>query len=444
MFKHNIFSTKIFSGSLFARDVGEDTEVIAVPSGFGFDWTPLFTITRNGSVFSATINPESFKVSASKDVYVNFTSGNNSNDGLTLGNAKKTWTGVLAIVDEPCNIYITAGVTPAIVSRNMGFSGNQSLPFDCNIISLDEGGTWLTTFEDGLTATKVGGYTNIYKVTTTNSYSVVDLSNLDANGVAVPTYLVADLATCDATAGSHFISGNDLNFHLFDSRVPDADCKYNRNAATAGLRINDGDNIYVENIVFAGANRPINSQGTITTATNVFFNNCQTRYSCGNRGTYIKGNITSYLYEHQSHYNFEDNIDYDGGATGIEYNVLSTFAGFQNGSANNFNASTCHNGATALRINTRGENYKGPGIIETNTNTQSLNLGCTADTSLHTTEDDTANAGFVSQNAAEMWVYYCTTIDNTYDLVEVDTAVLTDLGGGVYGAGQNSGTITQG
>ena len=146
--------------------------------------------------------------------YLDHDNGSDSNDGLTQASAWATW-GKVA----------TEGVwTDNAILAKRGTTARERVVFSGNAATIgvwgDGGATHVISGADialNASFTKTGGRTNVYQIaytaaSGTDSASMVWEDDSQLVGVA-------DIATCDATAGSYVLSGGNMHVHATDSSV---------------------------------------------------------------------------------------------------------------------------------------------------------------------------------------------------------------------------------
>lgn len=386
---------------------------LSIPDS-AFSYVP-FTIERNGSTF----RPKNWDVSSlapTGKTYYFSSSGNDSNDGLTLATAKRN---LYSCPADAVVVYLTAGHWGWTYNFRGAYPG--TLMAVIGIGSVDY--TNDLEYYSGWTADG-----NCYKYTTTRAIGDVwDALNLDANGHYSKLTLVANAATVNTTPGSWYKDGsNVLWVRTTDSRAPDSNIRVII-GGTVGLKPGGATPYYFENINFklnSGTGRIFRAFGNGDAASKLYAKNCSVSYDSTSTkydlwdidgiGTIIlqgcyaeKGQLDGFNYHAQS--GVIPRV--------IEINCSGRWCGVTGDNIDN--GSTIHDAATIVRIG--GEYYKtnGPTIADVN-NCRSWNLGVYARDSLAASGTSVANF-FVSNtpDGSIQWLDSCRSTGSTYDIVNV-------------------------
>lgn len=227
----------------------------------------------------------------------------------------------------------------------------------------------------GLSWALDGEYTNTYKATHTSAlFAFIDLTeqNKDPNGLPQPYLLKTSAAQVEATAGSYYITGNDIYVHTLTHEIPNNSTTF-ANIAGYNLRFAfyTGSRLMLNNVDDFGGNIYISSSDNL--AATIITNNCKSSLSSANG--FATNNIMAV-----NHFNLivgyakRDCINYAFASIpeisrrsclAIEYNCRGYNAGHNDSNTNN-NGSTCHDGANVIRFSTLAENTKGPVITDVN------------------------------------------------------------------------------
>ena len=320
--------------------------------------------------------------------YVNYATGNNTNDGLSTATSFKTFDYAVDNASSPAVIHLEDEWIGSASSNgnNKVFSGKLKVVSDhpsgyTRFQSMRESDTAaLFAFSDSS-----GAY-----LSTTNSgkrvvRSMFDCKVLDENGIPMPMANAASIADCRATAGTFYNDAAGLYVHMLDGRKPDpADGWIANNAESdvefqQSLSTSDGV-ILLEGVQITGnlgtaakaalRYRPVTTGGENTAIFGV--KNCKTYGAAGNGLEVFDASITV-TEGHVSAYNRRDGTNYHSfvttGTKGeyitvYEYDSVAYESGYdgwhdQAAQSNSANACTSHDSMHLLCANVVGHNTHG-------------------------------------------------------------------------------------
>jgi hypothetical protein len=351
---------------------GRDPLRLGIPPGFG--WTPPLSLYRaaDGSYrhnFSAVPY-----IIAGKAYYLS-PNGNNANDGLTWGTAKRSIQHVLATISDYDVIYVEAGE----YEHSNGWNG-QSMTRSASVIAV--GGravfsrrvpsfTWAADPNPGVWLGTPSSATAIGLVTDARF----------PGPTALPSRLIrtTSLANCAATPGSFFASGAQVHVHLSDARAPDADVTGYFAGVNARLAANV--NAYIEGVDFVGGDDALVTAGVgIGVTRTVVFNDCTFRFASAGDGLDINAGGTFILAGCIAEMNEADGFNYGqaSDATGpnmVEIGCIARWNGY--GGAGFNNGSTQHAYCTGVSVNCLYEHNQNRSMHDV-FQSQRWALGCTS------------------------------------------------------------------
>jgi hypothetical protein len=426
------------------------SEILEVPDGFG--WTPPFTITKTGSTYSSNFDPTDYDFSGTAGVtyYFNDVTGSDVNDGLTPSTPKKNINTIITAL----NSSPPAGGAVFIIQtdyKNIYGASTTAIGFNL-VIKSDVAGTkrrFSKEVTDGSTALVSGA---CYRFTRAAAAAPLDLTWLDSFGKPKRFAQVSSSANCIATPGSYFIQGgNDIQFHLFDSRVPDANVRYMRAGSVLYFTSTAVTGIYTQDLIFEGGT--LNSLGTVdfnsieaNNAANFVFNNCEFGYGeyalkiwRGNSA--VSNDTRIYLKDcdlyhaakdgHNIH-NTPPHLNGDVAPNVYEENCTLRYNGYtlvSGGGTPNNNGSSMHDGGKIIRLNceyTYNQNRNIHDVTDsTATSSQAWILKCVAGYAQNQISADDSIDFNVGQNAGtdvvEWWMDGCSFVGNSLKKLRVNT-----------------------
>lgn len=203
---------------------------IASPSAY-FDWFSDMglSVSKSGAAYSTNYTLEMFKPAVTGiTIYVDYATGDNANNGLSWGAAKKTLSGAAS----PINAASASQVHRVLFKGGLSSTAGTAQFSRSVVIESFDGGRLKnvnSTNNTPIAWTKTAGRTNVYEGAPTGTISgVVDVSSgMQGYPSYCPRYFrlasVADVATCDATPNSYYFDSVTprLYVHTFDNRPAD-------------------------------------------------------------------------------------------------------------------------------------------------------------------------------------------------------------------------------
>lgn len=323
-------------------------KLVEVPSGF--DYTPPFNIYKRSNVrFETDINIDSYVVTPSVEYYLSPT-GNDSNDGLSAGNPKKSLSTLVTAINA-APTPVTFILAPGTYVGTEGLQG-VSIGFDCNILCPDG----VAVFRPSVATswTKTAGRTNLWETTQSGNPFGVDLTALDQFGIPKKFQFVSggNLAIADAVPGSITISGTTAYVHTYDGREPDADVLVFA-TGTDGWVQTSARNVTVMNVLFWGWEQPVlinhGSGGRYV------FSGCDFSYSRNARNGFetsvlATSGMLTIMHRCRAAYNRNDGFGYRGSQRAIEIDCLGVWNGWPNLNTND-NGTSTHDNVRSVRVN---------------------------------------------------------------------------------------------
>lgn len=238
--------------------------------------------------------------------------------------------------------------------------------------------TMLSTHERNLTWTLDGADT--YKATRSATYAILDLRKKDFNGVPLEVKHVTTLAECQATPNTWYTDNTSIWVHTIDGIVPnDNDFMIGKQVALFDVNLTNST-LYLENVDIVGGKSSFlcSLRGDLSSV--LVCRN--TKFVGGNlRKNMTGGNSLSvndigktFMFNCVSSLGGRDGFNYHyvniplsdrRKCLVIEYNCVSYNHGLYDTNRNN-NATTCHEGASILRIGSIGYNTTGPILADVN------------------------------------------------------------------------------
>lgn len=427
----------------------------SVPAGLPEGTMPGgLTFYEDGGAYYSSLNlrpviaPTDYEVAT---VYVDLAAGSDSNGGTEAAPYKSLHkaanhgrTGGQVIIKAKGGLYPYANCfrnyVPADVLQVQSWDGQP-------VVSSMHDDTLSWTAASGAYSTTVSGIANIY-----------DHSNLTPLGNPTRLTYAANLAACQATANTYYISGSTLYVHTFDDRAPDADLRVYRYTGVNdryGIRqTKKGSHFYLDNVKFHGGYDPYQAVGaTATDVTYLYAKDCD--FSFGAENFSLSGQGPGAILLENCHaagarqdgFNYRPATNNAGRAHFVvEVNCTGEDNGYDGGGASN--GSTTH-GGTIIRVGGRHENNTDRNIHDIGWNASSeigwsWNLGVTAQNPV------TASANFAIGNpgaalASLMYLDGCVSAGGGYD-IEANAAATAYYDATFSGDATNntadSGTVT--
>lgn len=220
------------------RISGADYSAPSIPPGdisLPTPWVNVLNVNPywNGTTVAVDTNPYDLldfeNAGGVTQYYVSWATGNDANNGLTTGTARKTLTYAIANATSPAVINLLdaeVGVTsldPAVSASSI-YSGKLKIKgrsartlFHCR----REEET-VSTFAWAASGT-AGAYVSTAARCAGIFRAHFDGNLRDEHDIPRPLTLAADVATCQATPGTFFWSSPSLYIHMWDGRIPDPD-----------------------------------------------------------------------------------------------------------------------------------------------------------------------------------------------------------------------------
>lgn len=387
----------------------------------GWTWGLPFTIQQRGYQFRPAPSWNILAYAPTGKAYYVAPSGNDANDGLTLGTALRTVKAAILKADVDV-IYLAAGhynwtygwftATP---SRSIAF------------YALSPGDVIISTSMDFSWALDLF-YTNTYKATAASYVGwVFDASVLDGLGDYQELTARADVATVDANPGSYFWDnvGLILYVRLGDDRAPDADVRAYRQYSSMKCTT-DNITLYFQDIKFEGGDYTVYfKNASAAGGLNVYALNCSFKYGVAgccyiHGGAAILQNCVAARSKNQDGFNYHINL------TVVPKVIEIDCVGRNNGGddLDDFdNGSSMHDGGEIVRI--MGEYYGNVGnnVWDVTSTTKSWNLGSVS----HRSAGVANRANFaigIAGGGGRMWLDRVVSHSSVTDLSEDANAIL--------------------
>lgn len=340
------------------------------PTEFTWNDNPIYnkTYTNGKGLFYVDYDIESLIPTDGKDIYVS-PSGNDSNTGITMDNAKATILGALSVSDVK-RIHILKGTYPreeiTLTNKKIAIIAEDDVKFT----SSPDNYIWRSTSTDNVYVTQAIGITKVFDITT--------ISNTFFREYTKTT----EWSLLLSTEGLYYTENGNLYVHTFDTIVASMDTI----CCTSGLScltFNTNNSTLFLNRISCICGGSYNSshnfeiKGNETYPSNVYLIDCESDYSIptteitGSNGFYaVNDNV---IFENcKSYHAGKDGFGY-GKSNVIELYCTSAFNG-TDGSTNS-NGSSMHTGGKIIRVNCVYHDTNGPIVEDVGLNTESLNLG---------------------------------------------------------------------
>lgn len=389
---------------------------VSVPDA-AFSFVP-FTIQQNGRVFrpAPSFNLRTYaNITVPQTYYVDVTSGNDSNTGLSWAQAwKSIWKA--AGTADATQILIKAGY----YFRNQGFAGNTPAA-SCEIIAVD-GPVYATTD----TYNTLGPFSPVashYEGSGAGRtiQDVYDAAAPDSYGDDVRLTKKTSIAEVDAAENSWWQDGGTLvvYLHLASNRAPDANVRCYESSA---LFTRDNKSFYMENIHWRGGVGFRNSSAT--GGLKVYLKDCSAKYALSTDAFDVDGTTETIFQNCLA----AKSVAGDGFSYHVRNGVVPKAIeidceGYDCGDATTDQGSTMHDAGTIVRINGEYHHTRGQCVADVGASMAWL-LG----TSLHDAESTGANDDgyFCGNSGAKSWLDSCTISVANFDLIsEAGTTIYT-------------------
>jgi hypothetical protein len=347
---------------------------ITMPSDFPVS-LPFQLFRNKYGIVEHDYRLDSFKTGAG-NIYVNFLSGIDTNDGLTTSTPVKT----LPVAITKANALVETTVNIVFLEKiiNYGIMGSApeniiTLAKNINLISNNEGGSYIHT------GNSPSGYTwvansGVYSVSRSLAKEVIDYNFKDARSNPRVYKKVTTLAECQATNGTWYTDGTLVYVNRVDGSQPlngdigiiipvDKNLKFTLN----------GYRLYIENVHFwisysVGTYDALRIDGD---ANSLFVcKNASFAFAYAN-GVRIKTG-KAFMFECEAFSNGTDGFNYHGTFPMVtnpsEFIFEYDCYGYDNGRVTNgtSNCTTAHEGMTTLRVMSVGHNTRGPVLADVN------------------------------------------------------------------------------
>lgn len=219
--------------------------------------------------------------------YVDINKANDSADGLSWANAKKSINAAITAGNTaatPYIIYVRAGTYPRAQSPQ-GSAGTVVPSQPCALIAV--GGRVVTGMFDTLSWTLDTGTT--YKATRSNTKRVIDLTVTNQWGLGSDYTWAVDLATCRATPGTWFTDNTTVYVNRLDgAAVTDSNARamISVSSSAGGIKMSTGGHMYVAGFDCQGGLPAYIAGGA---AYRFVAEDCTFRYSSGDDGIVVIG-----------------------------------------------------------------------------------------------------------------------------------------------------------
>lgn len=370
------------------------------PAGVASNWPawitkPIVTIGSDGIYRCTNYSAETFNVARTYNYYVDCVGGNDSNNGLTAGTAKKTWAACRGLITSwstmhSTKFWFTPGIYKAVASTGGSLNGGQVGPPATSGCTCECVGGIATMINDPL------GYdgTELVEDTapvwmTPAAYAgdrVYDFSNLDQYGAPVKLTLASSLSNCQATANSYWpVPSGALYVRLFDGRKPDRNVVVTNGTVNTSPLWMKGQG-FIKNMRYVGY-IPGNLSARLYAHSSFVFKNCQ----------FIGANATSncfqvtnddcfiFLEDCRAFYaNDADGFNLHKATSMVDAGCLSvrTIACHNGGIGGGNNGETSHDGWSVVRVDCKSFNNGQRNIHDINAPTLGMgvswNCGCAA------------------------------------------------------------------
>lgn len=434
-------------GSTLGFSAGQGLLAFNKPSGFNWNYTSEFSITRRARTYFTDFMPSSSLSAPSGTTYYVNPAATGTADGLS-------WTNAFTNIQDALKASNAAVILLAPGHydwRACGWisAGTGLLPaFARDTAMICVGGKAILSTNDPATQSwsQNGTYPVVSETTHNAIFDVVDLTYKNARGIPIPYVKRASVADVAANPGSWYFTGTTLSVHTHNSRAADSSVMAFRQKDNMDIR--GSYNFYFENIEFWGGSEPIVYNVSNGNNKHIVCKNCAALY--GPNGGFLFRDISRVsMLDCHAEYSELDGFAYRQNVHSVQTHVLEVnctaynngIYDYTNNYDNNVNGSSAHDGVRIVRLNGFHAGNDGGQIVDTG-GAQSLNLGVQAGESLATTQSGTDDVGFKATASGEMWLENCSAFGSHYNRVN-GSSTITDLGGfSGNGPGGDSGTIT--
>lgn len=343
----------------------------------GFPTLPFNLIFDDDQNATCDWDLNQFKTGADTTIYVNRQTGSDTTGDGSSGNPYQfvfkawdvlqtlTWTKAVINIDGefkrgdmPASGWtIPAGKTLSIVGKADG-----------STVIYSDRANLLTWTADGAS----------YKATRSSCFNVVDIKGSpDSNGIYPPLTQVTSVALCQSTPGSWYTDNVTVWVHTSDNRQPDIQVELVIANSELNFNLGAGSTVYLEALnVRAGHVAPngTNGQGRFVQK------NVKISLAGGTQSNGLAVNNVKECYSFNciTAYASDDGLNYHYAATPTPRQALafeSECISYSNGRDTGDQASTCHEGASVLRMNGTYTGLTGTAITDVN-GCDTVILGC--------------------------------------------------------------------
>lgn len=439
-----------------------------LPAAFG--WTPDVAVSLTGPV-EHNYNPVARKPAITGNTYwVDPVNGLDTNNGLTSGTPfatlfKGVSTANVQSISLTHNVKVKGGIYRTATQGWFNLTVTRSL-----VIESWDGNRILNVASASAVApvyTKTVAQTNVYQMALAAAPSngwVFDFANT-VNGFAsyqtqyAVLTLVADIATCDATAGSYFydLAGTTLYVHTIDSRAADANVQPLVNLIGAGIGYTAGPAIFwCENIDFIGGGVSWSNTSRDGLNARSYLNSCTAQGTTSSDGfSHTFGSVSvggiDYYYRCGAFWTKEDGFTQFGttatandGPYRLEIECVSRNNGNDGTTANN--GTTQHANCKSFDINCTFAHSQNR-LCQDIWTSRRVSVGCSFGPS-DAAPGSTSRTIYAGQSAGQstmIWLDRCTIVPGSqYDLTATSGSSILFKGsipGGVTTDPANTGTI---
>lgn len=389
----------------------------------GFAWIPPINIYRDelGRIytdFDVTI----YKNVSTNNYFIDCVNGLDTNDGLTLATAFKSWKRGHDVAVAGDTLWIAEG-------RYDRVTGFVNAPFakSLNIIALPGHKVRLCNYSP-TSYTKTTGAMNVYQTAYPVLLDVYDDTVHDEYDDMLKYTRVGSVAECDALPGSYFYNGTTLYVRAIDNRGSFTNILGFKDQLNAELT---NGIYYTEGISFEGGNVGalyVHKVVTGSPTTKYYHKNCKFKYS--NNDTTSHGGLKAescfevFGQNSEAAQNLNDGFSYHKGVAGSPNVIEVNCVGRHNGrDLDTDNGSTQHDGGKIVRVNGEYFENAGSNVGDNHLGTQAWNIGCYAhDSKARIIGNYRSN--FTAHSDAEVWLDSCRSDNSIHALlVQVDATM---------------------
>lgn len=387
---------------LYNKNIPKIYKPFTFPNGFLGNYKPL-SIIYDGINFKTDFNRENFMYSGGTTYYI-APNGDWQNDGLTEQTPVKLYQALNRSVDGDTII-----VKKGIYLIDHLDQNEYNLAKNLNLIA-EEGAFFV-----------MGGRKPTFTKDTNNNlwiYSLNDVRRIiSCDNLDFELEKKSSINECKSQVNSWYTDGSTVYVNTVEQPKV-----YTLNSVVGLVAKNTSDcKLYVENLTVIGGDTSFKTNKSVNFNLEIILNKCKFLYNVSSQTSvkiqggnilsnncivmYSKGDGFGYLHQNESLENVETNF--------VEINCVGANNGI-GGTQDNMNGSTAHGGVKGIRVNGLYYNNFGANVGDVQTDTQTLNLGCSVFDSCATS----MNQGFGLQQAgATVWLYNCIGYGNSADLV---------------------------